>query len=172
MTTTTDAKKEFIIKEIKDTTSQALHYLTKLRWNATVEGFDNTDQWHSDIANFLLSIFKQRCEETKAMVSILRQAGVFADRVDERYPDIAQIVAKKEGQCIVTLKDVLLTWSEAMLHSLAKVQDAFARKPRPAEMESDPILRHSDKLVQRICKQRPGQRQSHRCHQQREPAIR
>ena len=141
-TTTTDAKKEFIIKEIKDTTSQALHYLTKLRWNATVEGFDNTDQWHSDIANFLLSIFKQRCEETKAMVSILRQAGVFADRVDERYPDIAQIVAKKEGQCIVTLKDVLLTWSEAMLHSLAKVQDAFATKPRPAEMESDPTHTH------------------------------
>ena len=76
-----DAKKEFIIKEMKDTTSQALHYLTKLRWNATVEGLDNINQWHSEIANFLLSIFQQRCEETKAMATILRQAGAFADGV-------------------------------------------------------------------------------------------
>ena len=52
------------------------------------------------------------------------------------------VVRMKEGQCIVTLKDVLLTWSEAMLHSLAKVQDAFATKPRPAEMESDPTHTH------------------------------
>ena len=81
-----DAKKEFIIKEMKDTTSQALHYLTKLRWNATVEGLDNTDQWHSEIANFLLSIFQQRCEETKRMATILRQASTFPDGVDARYP--------------------------------------------------------------------------------------
>ena len=163
-----DAKKEFIIKEMKDTTSQALHYLTKLRWNATVEGLDNTDQWHSEIANFLLSIFQQRCEETKAMATILRQAGAFADAVDARYPNIAKIVARKQGQCIVTLKDVLLTWSEAMLHSLAKVQDAFARKPGPAEMESDPIVRHSDNWFREFA----GQRQSYRCHQQRKPVIR
>ena len=147
-----DAKKEFIIKEMKDTTSQALHYLTKLRWNATVEGLDNTDQWHSEIANFLLSIFQQRCEETKAMATILRQAGAFADAVDARYPNIAKIVARKQGQCIVTLKDVLLTWSEAMLLSLAKVQDAFARKPGPAEMESDPIVRHSDNWFREFAK--------------------
>ena len=147
-----DAKKEFIIKEMKDTTSQALHYLTKLRWNATVEGFD---QWHSEIANFLLSIFQQRCEETKAMATILRQAGAFADGVDARYPNIAQIVANKQGQCIVTLKDVLLTWSEAMLHSLAKVQDAFARKPRPADKESDPVVRHSDDWFREFAKNDP-----------------
>ena len=72
------------------------------------------------IANFLLSIFQQRCEETKAMATILRQAGAFADGVDARYPNIAKIVAKKQGQCIVTLKDVLLTWSEAVLHSLQR----------------------------------------------------
>ena len=150
-----DAKKEFIIKEMKDTTSQALHYLTKLRWNATVEGLDNTDQWHSEIANFLLSIFQQRCEETKAMATILRQAGAFADGVDARYPNIAKIVARKQGQCIVTLKDVLLTWSEAVLHSLAKVQDAFARKPRPADKESDPVVRHSDDWFREFAKNDP-----------------
>ena len=135
-----DAKKEFIIKEMKDTTSQALHYLTKLRWNATVEGLDNTDQWHSEIANFLLYIFQQRCEETKAMTTILRQAGAFADGVDARYPNIAKIVAKKQGQCIVTLKDVLLTWSEAMLHSLAKVQDALANARRRTQ-QADTIAK-------------------------------
>ena len=107
---------------------------------------------------------------SKASTTLIyvRQTGAFADGINARYPDIAQIVAKKEGQCIVTLKDVLLTWSEAMLLSLAKVQDAFARKPGPAEMESDPIVRHSDNWFREFA----GQRQSYRCHQQRKPVIR
>ena len=66
------------------------------------------------------------------MVSILRQAGVFADRVDERYPDIAQIVAKKEGQCIVTLKDVLLTCHGILYYAMIT---SYAALPRKTEVQ-------------------------------------
>ena len=132
-----DAKKEFIIKEMKDTTSQALHYLTKLRWNATVEGLDNTDQWHSEIANFLLSIFQQRCEETKAMATILRQAGAFADGVDARYPMILSHELSPRRKTSHGQKPCFSPSQRYRMH-------AFARRPRLAEEEHDTIVRNSD----------------------------